>query len=96
MTAKQLKEQYPLYPTIRRSDTTQGEVQFSTLIRKRFNNKEYYLINADVKGAGEEARLVHLLHSQVYESLMLSPYSSMWILDDNQENEVNRLKNIIK
>jgi len=97
MTSQELKEKYPLYPVIRRCLEEDNRIMFSTLIRKRYEGKYYLIPNVIIQNADtEEAKTVHKLHAAVYEFLMMSPLAPQYVLDDNQENEVNRLKNIIK
>lgn len=83
---------FPLYPSMKKSVDKEGYIEFSTLIRKRFDGK-YYLLKKFLKGKNPD-RVIHELHSSVYKVLMLSPLDSSWVLDKDQENEVLRLKKL--
>jgi hypothetical protein len=90
-TSKDLKESYPLYPTVRK-EITNNSVEFSTLVRKRYDGK-YYLI--PMKHSDPvEAKAIHGIHSKAHKYLMLGVLTKSDILDDNQINEVQRLTNI--
>ena len=94
MSAKDLKKNNPLYPSIRRSGNEKGNAIFSTLIRKRFDGK-YYLLPFMVEGFEDELpRLVHDLHAAIYRLLMLNSLDNTWTLDEDQINEVKRLKEL--
>lgn len=95
MSVKDLKAANPLYPSIRRSEDKKGNTIFSTLVRRRFEGK-YYLLPFMVKETKEVelAKVVHELHASIYKLLMLNPLDNTWTLDEDQINEVNRLKEL--
>ena len=69
---------------------------FSTVVRKRYEGNEYYLILLKSPVLHNQAKAVHALHKQVYEFLFFSttpPEGS--ILDENQEHEAKRLVNLL-
>jgi hypothetical protein len=77
------------YPVIRVE-----EKSCSTLVRKRYD-KLYYLKEIQVPISEEDVeRGVHELHKKVYLTLMLEPLDGSWRQDENQENEVKRLKEL--
>jgi hypothetical protein len=86
-----LKEVLPLYPTVRK---TEGEVKvcFSTLVRKKYEGV-YYLIPMEFEDK-VESRAIHGIHSAVHKYLMLGELTFLDVKDDNQSNEVERLKNL--
>lgn len=92
-TPESLKDTYPLYPTVRREEVPSEkgkEIAFSSLVRKRYDGK-YYLIPFRVTEK-TEAKAIHALHAYVYKYLMLGEQSMMDVVDDDQTNEVTRLK----
>lgn len=90
-SASNLKESLPLYPTVRRQEEGK-RVTFSTLIRKRYDGV-YYLIPVRFTDTSD-AKAVHNLHTYVYKYLMLGAHSFLDVKDDDQTNEVDRLKNL--
>ena len=86
-----LKASLPLYPTVRRIEEGKSIV-FSTLVRKRYDGV-YYLIPMKFKGE-TEAKAIHGLHSNVHQYLMLGVHNFLDVKDDDQTNEIERLKNI--
>jgi hypothetical protein len=86
--AKELKELFPLYPTVRKEDNN----TFSTLVRKKYSVK-YYLIPIRVSGENE-AKAIHNLHNTVHRYLMIGQLDFLDTEDDGQENEVTRLKKL--
>ena len=90
-TPEGLKDMYPLYPIVRRQEIGK-EVDFSTLIRKRYEGK-YYLIPARFTDTSE-AKAIHNLHAYVYKYLMLGVLTKDDIIDNDQINEVVRLKQL--
>ena len=90
-TPENLKDMYPLYPIVRRQDIGK-EVTFSTLIRKRYEGK-YYLIPVRFTDT-TDAKAVHNLHAYVYKYLMLGVLTKEDIIDNDQINEVVRLKEL--
>ena len=92
-TPEGLKNLYPLYPTVRREEEG-GKVIFSTLIRKRYDG-QYHLI--PMKYSGEtEAKSIHGIHATVHKYLMLGVLTKQDVIDNDQTNEVDRLKTITK
>jgi hypothetical protein len=88
--APDLKASLPMYPVVRRQE--QGkEIAFSTLVRKKYDGV-YYLIPFRVTETSE-AKAIHALHAYVYKYLMLGVKSFLDVKDDDQTNEVIRLKN---
>ena len=87
-SASDLKASLPLYPTIKREE----EGKFSTLVRKRYDGI-YYLIPLRFK-AENDAKASHGLHGQVYRYLMLGVHTLLDVKDNDQTNEVERLKNL--
>jgi hypothetical protein len=90
-SASDLKASLPLYPVVRRQEEGKSIV-FSTLVRKKYDGS-YYLIPMKFKGE-TEAKAIHGLHSNVHQYLMLGVYNFLDVKDDDQTNEVTRLKNI--
>ncbi len=90
MKPKELKDKYPLYPTVRREEVAEG-FKFSTLVRKRYSGK-YYLIPMVYIGK-IEAKAVHTLHANVHKYMMLGELTPHDTLDDDQQLETIRLKN---
>lgn len=91
MEAKELKEMYPIYPTVRR-EAKGIKIVFSTLIRK-WHDKKYYLIPLTMED-NNEAKCIHSLHSRVYRYLMLEEPTSKDTVDDEQGWEKTRLRKI--
>jgi hypothetical protein len=92
-TPEGLKNLYPLYPTVRREEEG-GKVIFSTLIRKRYDG-QYHLI--PMKYSGEtEAKSIHGIHAMAHRYLMLGVLTKQDVIDNDQTNEVDRLKTITK
>jgi hypothetical protein len=90
-SAPDLKASLPLYPVVRRQE--QGkQIVFSTLVRKKYDGM-YYLYPIEFKGE-TEAKAIHGLHSNVYQYLMLGVHNFLDVKDDDQTNEVIRLKNL--
>jgi hypothetical protein len=88
--AKDLKEELPLYPKIRREEKDKV-IRFKTLVRKKYEGI-YYLIPIEVKEKeGDNAKLVHLLHSVVYKYLMLGKFHFLDTQDNDQTSEIERL-----
>ena len=90
-TPEGLKSTYPLYPTVRREEKEE-KIFFSTLVRKRYDGK-YYLIPM-VYSAETEAKSIHGIHAMVHRYLMLGVLNSQNIIDNDQTNEITRLKTI--
>jgi len=88
-SAPDLKNNLPLYPTVRRVEEGKSIV-FKTLVRKRHEGI-YYLTPMEFK-ANTEAKAIHGLHSSVYKYLMLGVHNFLDIKDEDQTNEVIRLK----
>lgn len=86
-----LKASLPMYPVVRRQEAKK-EIVFSTLVRKRYDGV-YYLIPFKVTES-TEAKAIHALHSYVYKYLMLGEYNFLDVKDDDQTNEITRLKNL--
>jgi hypothetical protein len=90
-SAPDLKDSLPMYPVVRRQE--QGkEIAFSTLVRKRYDGV-YYLIPFRVTEK-TEAKAIHALHAYVYKYLMLGVKNLLDVKDNDQTNEVIRLKNL--
>lgn len=89
-SAQDLKDSLPLYPTVRREKLKKGIV-FTTLVRKRYDGV-YYLIPMKFEGESE-AKAIHGLHASVYKYLMLGVHNFLDVKDDDQTNEITRLKN---
>jgi hypothetical protein len=90
-SAPDLKASLPMYPVVRREEIGK-EIAFSTLVRKRYNGV-YYLIPMRVTEK-IEAKAIHALHANVYRYLMLGVHNFLDVKDDDQTNEVDRLKNL--
>jgi len=90
-TPESLKNSYPLYPIVRREVTDNG-IEFSTLVRKRYDGK-YYLIPMRYSDPAE-AKAIHGIHSNVHRYLMLGVLNRQDVIDNDQINEVNRLTNL--
>ena len=89
-SAQVLKESLPMYPVVRREKSTKG-ITFSTLVRKKYDGF-YYLIPMKFEGESE-AKAIHGLHANVHKYLMLGVQNFLDVKDDDQINEVIRLKN---
>ena len=90
-SAPDLKASLPMYPVVRRQE--QGkQIAFSTLVRKKYDGV-YYLIPFRVTEM-TEAKAIHALHAYVYKYLMLGVKTLLEVKDDDQTNEVIRLKNL--
>ena len=85
-----LKASLPMYPVVRREEV-KGGIVFKTLVRKKYEGF-YYLIPMEFKGE-TEAKAIHGLHSNVYKYLMLGESHFLDVKDNEQVNEVTRLKN---
>lgn len=85
-----LKASLPMYPVVRKEGTGK-DIVFSTLVRKRYDGI-YYLIPMKFKGESE-AKAIHGLHANVHRYLMLGVHNFLDVKDDDQTNEVTRLKN---
>lgn len=90
-SATSLRDSLPLYPTVRREEASK-EIAFSTLVRKKYDGV-YYLIPFRVTDA-TEAKAIHALHAYVYKYLMLGVKTLLEVKDEDQTNEVTRLKNL--
>jgi hypothetical protein len=90
-TPENLKDMYPLYPTVRRQEIGK-EVAFSTLVRKRYEGK-YYLIPVRFTDTSD-AKAIHNLHAYVYRYFMIGVLTKDDIIDNDQTNEVIRLKQL--
>jgi hypothetical protein len=90
-TPESLKNSYPLYPVVRR-EVIGNSVEFSTLVRKRYDGK-YYLIPMKYSDPAE-AKAIHGIHSHVHRYLMLGVLNRQDIIDNDQINEVERLTNV--
>ena len=90
-TPEGLKDMYPIYPTIRRQEIGK-EIAFSTLIRKRYDGK-YYLIPVRFTDSSD-AKAIHSIHTYVYKYFMLGVLTKQDVIDNDQTNEVNRLKKL--
>jgi hypothetical protein len=91
-TAQDLKRNFPIYPEIKRREMAEGDVEFQTLIRKRYN-KVYYLIPKIDRGPQlHEAYLIHRFNVEVYRYFMLGLQQPYDVKDDDQTNEVTRLQ----
>lgn len=88
---KVLKELYPLYPVVRREEIGR-EITFKTLVRKKYDGA-YYLIPFRVTES-TEAKAIHSLHAYVYRYFMLGVKTLLEVKDDDQINEVTRLKKL--
>ena len=88
--AQDLKASLPMYPIVRREEGK--EIVFKTLVRKKYEG-EYYLIPMEFKDKSE-AKAIHGLHSNVYKYLMLGKLHFLDTKDDDQTNEIIRIKNI--
>jgi hypothetical protein len=86
-----LKDSLPLYPVVRRQEAGK-EVAFKTLVRKRYDGV-YYLVPMEFKDK-TEAKAIHGLHANVHKYLMLGVHNFLDVKDDDQTNEVTRLKNL--
>jgi hypothetical protein len=94
-SASSLRDSLPLYPTVRREEVPNKigkEIGFSTLVRKKYDGV-YYLIPFRVTDA-TEAKAIHALHAYVYKYLMLGVKTLLEVKDEDQTNEVTRLKNL--
>ena len=87
-SAPDLKASLPMYPVVRREEGK--EIVFKTLVRKRYDGV-YYLIPMEFKDK-VEAKAIHGLHANVYKYLMLGVHTFLDVKDDDQTNEVIRLK----
>jgi hypothetical protein len=90
-SAPDLKASLPMYPVVRRSEEGK-QIAFSTLVRKRYDGV-YYLIPFRVTETSE-AKAIHALHAYVYKYLMIGVKNLLDVKDDDQTNEVTRLKNL--
>jgi hypothetical protein len=90
-SASDLKALLPIYPTVKKQEEGK-EIVFKTLVRKKYEGV-YYLIPMEFKG-DTEARTLHGLHSRVHNYLMLGVHHFLDVKDDDQINEVTRLKNL--
>jgi len=90
-TPENLKNSYPLYPVVRREVTDNG-IEFSTLVRKRYDGK-YYLIPMRYDDPAE-AKAIHGIHSNVHRYLMIGVLNKEDIIDNDQINEAQRLTNL--
>jgi hypothetical protein len=86
-----LKKALPLYPVVRRQEV-KGKVCFSTLVRKRYDGT-YFLIPMKFEDK-VEAKAIHGLHASVYKYLMVGELNFLDMRDDDQINEIIRLKNL--
>ena len=94
-SASNLRDSLPLYPTVRREEVPSEKgkrISFSTLVRKRYDGV-YYLIPFRVSES-TEAKAIHALHAYVYKYLMLGVKTLLDVKDEDQTNEVTRLKNL--
>lgn len=89
-SAPDLKASLPLYPVVRREKENK-DIVFSTLVRKRYEGI-YYLIPMKSK-AESEAKAIHGLHANVHRYLMIGVKTMLDVKDEDQTNEVIRLKN---
>lgn len=89
--AQDLKNSLPMYPVVRREENNK-EITFKTLVRKKYDGV-YYLIPIEFKDK-IEAKAIHGIHVNVYKYLMLGVYHFLDVRDEDQTNEVVRLKNI--
>lgn len=89
-SAPDLKASLPMYPVVRR-EKSKNSIVFSTLVRKRYDGV-YYLIPMKFEGESE-AKAIHGLHANVHRYLMLGVHNFLDVKDDDQTNEVTRLKN---
>jgi hypothetical protein len=90
-SAPDLKASLPMYPVVRRQEEGK-QIAFSTLVRKRYDGV-YYLIPFRVTETSE-AKAIHALHAYVYKYLMIGVKNLLDVKDDDQTNEVTRLKNL--
>jgi len=90
-SAPDLKASLPMYPVVRRQEEGK-QIAFSSLVRKRYEGV-YYLIPFRVTETSE-AKAIHALHAYVYKYLMLGVKTLLEVKDDDQTNEVTRLKNL--
>ena len=90
-TPEGLKDLYPLYPTVRREEKD-GKVFFSTLVRKRYDG-QYHLIPMAYSGE-TESKSIHGIHASVHRYLMLGVLTKEDVIDNDQTNEVIRLKKL--
>lgn len=88
--AQNLKESLPMYPVVRREEIGK-EIAFSTLVRKSYEGN-YYLVPMRVTEK-TEAKAIHALHAFVYRYFMLGVKTLLEVKDNDQTNEVTRLKN---
>lgn len=91
MTAKEMRETFPLYPTLKQDSFGDG-VMFSTLVRKRHEGR-YYLYPMYTM-AINEAQAIHALHKSVYLFLMIGVCSVLDKEDNNQEDEWVRVRGL--
>ena len=90
-SAPDLKASLPLYPVVRREER-KGKVYFSTLVRKRYDG-QYYLIPME-HSEETEAKSIHGIHAMAHRYLMLGVLHRTDVIDNDQINEVTRLKNL--
>jgi hypothetical protein len=90
-TPENLKDMYPLYPVVRRQEIGK-EITFITLVRKRYEGK-YYLIPVRFTDTSD-AKAIHNLHAYVYKYLMIGVLTKQDVIDNDQINEVERLKQL--
>ena len=90
-TPENLKDIYPMYPVVRRQELGK-EIAFSTLIRKRYDGK-YYLIPIRFTDSSD-AKAIHSIHAYTYKYLMLGVLTKEGVIDNDQTNEVDRLKTL--
>jgi hypothetical protein len=90
-SAPDLKASLPMYPAVRRQEEGK-QIAFSSLVRKRYDGV-YYLIPFRVTETSE-AKAIHALHAYVYKYLMIGVKNLLDVKDDDQTNEVTRLKNL--
>lgn len=90
-SAQDLKVSLPMYPVVRRQEEGK-QIAFSTLVRKKYDGV-YYLIPFRVTETSE-AKGIHALHAYVYKYLMLGVKTLLEVKDNDQTNEVTRLKNL--
>lgn len=90
--AQELKQEYPIYPAIKRKVTAEGNVIFSTLIRKRYKGVYYLILKVDQGPLSQEAYLIHRFNVEVYRYFMLGLLQAFDVKDDDQLLEHTRLE----
>jgi hypothetical protein len=88
---KELKAQFPLYPTIKKQEIGDG-FSFITLVRKFYQGRYYLYVKQSFHIS--ESRAIHELHKEVHTFLMIGVCHFTDKEDDNQISEFKRLEEL--